>query len=320
MTDSESKPSLAVSLVKLARPQQWAKSGFVLFGPLYHLTDLDLDASGAWQQLIAPGLIAAAAFSLASSACYAINDVRDIDRDRKHPRKARRPVAAGHVSPAAAVGFAVVLYLASAACIFALPEAHRFWTAVAVGAYVVNVNIYSFFIKRIVIADVMGLSLGFVIRMVGGCAAVGIGPSTWLLNTTLFLAMFLAFGKRLGERRALGEGRDPAEFRAVQAGYTDEFLRMAVVVTGVATLFTYAAYTGAQDGRFTVGGEMPFNVLWLTIIPATYGLLRAMVLLEHGRYDDPTELAAKDRPFQLAALVFALISVVVILTVEQPGG
>lgn len=315
MSGSSRKPSLPVALLKLARPHQWAKSAFVLFGPLYHVADVDAGFEELWRTLLLPGLIAAIAFALASSACYAVNDLRDAPKDRMHPRKKNRPIAVGHIAPMTAGVFAGVLYLASAACVFFLPAEYRLWTAVAIGAYVVNVNLYSFAIKRIVIADVMGLSLGFVIRVIGGCAAVGIGPTTWLLNTTFFLAMFLAFGKRLGERRSLDPGL-AEKTRSVQGAYTDELLRMACVVTGVTALFTYASYTGSQETRFTPAEGFGFNLLWLTMIPATYGLLRAMVLLERGRYDDPTELAASDRPFQLAAMVFALITVLVVVFVE----
>ena len=102
----------------------------------------------------------------------------------------------------------------------------------SVAVYVANVTAYSALLKHIVIADVVSLSLGFVLRVLVGCAAVGVSPTTWLLNTTFFLAMFLAFGKRLGERRLLG-GEGAALARGVQAGYTDELLRLAVVVTAV---------------------------------------------------------------------------------------
>src|SRR5690606_21521931 len=126
--------------------------------------------------------------------------------------------------------------------------------------------------------------------------------------------MFLAFGKRLGERRTMG--REASAARGVQSAYTDDLLRMAVVVTAVATLLTYATYTQSQDDRFramigvasdsvaAVGAETAtgfgMNLLWLTVLPATYGLLRCIVLLEQGRYDDPTVLVTKDRPMQVS--------------------
>lgn len=297
------KQPLWWSLIKLARPKQWAKGVFVLIGPLYGLADGSVPVSrslwGAAAALIA--------FSLVSSACYVVNDVFDAEQDRKHPRKRRRPIASGAVSPGQAWLFGCVLLLAAAAALIPLPAGAGLWTAVTLVLYAANVVAYSALTKHIVIADVVGLSLGFVLRVLGGCAAVGIGPTTWLLNVTFFLAMFLAFGKRLGERKSLGE--HAVQTRGVQAGYTDQMLRLSVVVTAVVSLVTYAAYVQAQEAKYFLG----FNLLWLTILPATYGLLRCIVLLERGTYDDPTELASSDRPFQLAAAAFAALTLALMM-------
>src|SRR5262249_39915345 len=127
------------------------------------------------------------------------------------------------------------------------------WLAAALGAYILNVMLYSLVFKHVVILDVISLSLGFVVRVLGGCAAAAIVPSAWLMNCTFFLAMFLAFGKRLGERRAVENGPDASAFRSVQSVYTDELLRMVVVVTAVATLVTYAGYVQARGQEWTRG-------------------------------------------------------------------
>lgn len=287
--------------IKLARPIQWAKGVFVLIGPLYGLADMNLTEHPVSSVLVT-ALFAVVAFSLASSGCYVINDILDAPRDRKHPRKKNRPIASGKISPKAGITFALLLYLSAAAAVFLLPASVRLWFGIILAAYVVNVIIYSFTFKHIVITDVMGLSMGFVLRVIGGCIAVGIAPTVWLLNVTFFLAMFLAFSKRLGERRT--DGFDAAAARGVQAAYTDELLRMAVVVTAVAALLTYASYLQAQTEQYGNG----WSVLWITLLPATYGLLRCIVLVEGGKFDDPTELAARDRPFQAAGLAFALIT------------
>ncbi|MBI1190605.1 MAG: decaprenyl-phosphate phosphoribosyltransferase [Tepidisphaera sp.] len=290
---------LAAALVKLARPQQWAKSAFVLVGPVYGFHDAHLSpGEAAWK-----GLLAAAAFALASSASYIVNDVADADVDRKHPRKRLRPIARGEVSTRAAMGFAAALLVGVAVLLLMVKS---IGLAGLVVMYVLNVWLYSMRLKHIVVADVISLSLGFVLRVLGGCAALEITPSTWLLNVTLFLAMFLAFGKRLGERRTLGAG-GAAAARGVQAAYSDALLRMFVIATAVATLITYAGYVQAREpvaSHVFWGVRGAFNVLWFTLLPATYAMLRSIVLVEHGRYDDPTELAMKDWPTQLAALAF----------------
>lgn len=289
--------------IRLARPKQWAKGAFVIIGPVYGLAVRD------FPHIIAV-LGAFLAFGFAASACYVVNDIIDREADQAHPRKKRRPIAAGTISLPAARWFALALALLAAASIFLVPigpgpiwQSPRLLLAAIVGLYITNVVLYSTIFKHRVVLDVISLAGGFVLRVFGGCAAAAVEPSSWLLNVTFFVAMFLALGKRLGERRTLGAAA--AAGRGVHAKYTDDLLRMAVVVTGVATLLTYADYVQAQSASYTQG----FNLLWLTMLPATYGLLRAMVLLERGVYDDPTEMAVRDRPFQLSVVVFGLMTI-----------
>lgn len=301
--DHTSPPApLGLSLVRLARPTQWAKSVFVLVGPLYGLADPAGKLS--FREALPPALVAAAAFALVSSSCYIVNDLVDAPKDRLHPRKRRRPIASGAVSPTQGLALACGLFLAGIAMLAFLPAAAAWWTFVALLVYAANVSAYSFAFKRAVMADVISLSAGFVLRVLGGCAAAGVAPSTWLLNTTFFLAMFLAFCKRLGERKLMqAQGLDASAVRGVQKVYTDELLRMSVVVTAVATLVTYAMYVQAHEARYLRG----FNLLWLTLLPATYGLLRAIVLVERADYDDPTEITARDWRVQAAAISFAVM-------------
>lgn len=298
-------PSLAKGLIKLARPHQWSKSIFVAIGPFYWLTD---NAPADYWIFAVDVFMACAAFALASSGCYVFNDLADVEADRNHPRKKKRPIASGVVSESLARWYGIVLFLASFALVAFLPSTTRWITGAFLLAYIVNVMAYSARLKHIVIADVMSLSMGFVLRVLGGCAAISIAPTTWLLNVVLFLSMTLAFGKRLGERRSTTG--DVSSIRGVQRQYSDDLLRMAVVVTAVGTLLTYAGYVTTRESDFswpTGNPDQGFNLLWITMIPATYALLRAMLLLEHGRYDDPTELAVADRPFKAAAAVFGLI-------------
>lgn len=316
---------MTLDLLKLARPKQWLKGVFVLIGPLYGAaTGVHVDWTGV--------AFAFLAFGLSSSACYVINDIRDAELDRAHPRKQHRPIASGRVAVPAAWVFAAALLAASAAVLaarpvlvdHAQPRTNWLWLAACVAAYVLNVNMYSSRLKRVVVLDVVSLALGFVLRVLGGCAAGAVEPSTWLLNCTLFVSMFLAFGKRLGERRTMGNPDAAAGVRSVQSAYTDESLRMFLVVTGVACLVTYSGYVQAQAGLYTpTGAGRPgswgFNLLWLTMLPATFGLLRCVVQVERGVYDDPTELATRDRPFQAAVVFFGLLTAVAVV-MGHPAG
>lgn len=304
-------------MLKAARVKQWSKSAFVLVGPAYGLTDMLAEGRSVGEVLIA-AFLAALAFAFASSACYIFNDLADREADRHHPRKCRRPIAVGEISPRFAVIYGVVLLLLAVIVVALLPHSTgRLWLGLALGLHVANVFSYTLLWKHIAIADVMSLALGFVLRVMGGCAAVGIEPSVWLLNVTFFLSMFLAFGKRLGERRTLAGasvsgGTLAEEHRKVQGSYTDAMLQMSVVISAVTTLVVYAFYVQAKEPAPVVG----FNLLWLSILPATYGLLRCILVLEHGLFDDPTELAYKDRSFQMAGILFVLITVLVMMLVR----
>ena len=306
-------------MIKLARPTQWGKGVFVLIGPIYALAQETAELSAAYV-FAAVGVFAA--FGLASSGCYIVNDIADRAHDANHPRKKHRPIASGAVPVGVARIYAVALFAAAGVLLVVLPLEDRWlWTSAIVVGYVINVLVYSALFKHRVILDVVSLSLGFVLRVLAGCAAVGAMPSTWLLNSTLFLAMFLAFGKRLGERRTMeAAGAAVETARGVQKVYSDDLLRMAVVMTAVGTLVTYAGYVEAQEGVYgpsiqavVNGAPWGFNWLWLTMIPATYALLRCIVLLERGLYDDPTELAVRDRGVQLASMSFAAIAAAVVL-------
>ncbi len=311
------------AMVRLLRPHQWAKGAFVVVGPFY---------GGVLGQ---PGHAAAVAcalvsFSLASSLSYIVNDLADVEADRLHPRKRRRPIASGAISTGqakllagacfagtvlACLGVAVLPGLvtggqvAPASVSTAAAWTAAAWTAAAIGAYLLNTVLYSLVFKHRPIADVLSLAMGFVLRVLAGCAAASVVPSTFLLNCTLFLAMYLAFGKRLGERRTMGSIQDAAKVRAVQSQYTDDLLRMLVVVTAVALLVAYTEYVQAMAEKYTVG----FNLLWLTVLPAVYAMLRSIMLLESGKYDDPTELAVKDRPFQVAGFLFMCLTGIAML-------
>lgn len=295
-----------LDLIKLARPKQWSKSVFVLVGPLYgYAAGQSID----WRSVA----FAIVAFALASSGCYIINDIRDAEADRAHPRKRHRPIASGVISPNAGMVFSILLFaIAGVAATFGVTPAVALPTCLWLVFYVLNVTLYSIGLKRVVVLDVISLASGFVLRVLAGCAAAGVEPSTWLLNSTLFVSMFLAFGKRLGERRTMGA--EVAAVRSVQSAYTDDLLRMVVVVTGVACLVTYAGYVQAQAERYTshIFGAWGFNLLWMTVLPATYGLLRCIVQVERGIYDDPTELASKDRPFQAAVALFVALTMLAI--------
>ncbi len=295
------------SFVRLARVHQWSKGAFVLVGPAFAL------ASGTTIDPV-PVLWALLAMCLASSGCYVFNDLADVERDRKHPRKCKRPIASGAISESSARVFGVLLLIGAIGAAMMVGGVGRWWVLGIAAAYIVNVMAYSALLKHIAIVDVLCLSNGFVLRVLAGCAAAMVTPSTWLLNVTLFLSMFLAFGKRLGERRVMGSGEAAEGARTVQGVYTDQLLRMMVVVSGVASLLTYTGYVQSREVDMSVvlarsdAGVFTFNLLWITVLPVMLGLLRTITLLMAGRYDDPTELAMRDPVVRGCAAAFAVVT------------
>ena len=307
-------------LIKLMRLHQWSKGVFVLIGPLFALSDGKLQDMPRAELALAIGMTFIG-FGLAASGCYIFNDIADVDRDKAHPRKRRRPLASRQVPIGIAKVFGICILVASTASVLGVPSELRIWVLGLLILYIINVMLYSGGLKHIVIVDVLCLSSGFVIRVLGGCAAVGITPSTWLLNATLFLSMFLAFGKRLGERRHMGSEEAAMAARDVQQHYSDQMLRMFVVVTGVATLLTYTSYVQSRHNDFvrnfvsrqdSLDEAFGFNLMWVTVAPATLALLRTITLLMRGRYDDPTEIALHDNMVRLAGLMFAASTVIVL--------
>lgn len=313
--------SIIRGLIRLARLKQWTKGIFVLVGPIFAVASGKLDEVPRSELGLEVGL-AFFAFCLAASGCYVYNDLADIERDRAHPRKKHRPLASGQVPLGIAKVFGVCLLIGSLLCAIALPGAAKWWVIGLVGAYITNVMAYSGGLKHIVIVDVLSLSTGFVLRVLGGCAAVDVAPSTWLLNATLFLSMFLAFGKRLGERRLMGSDESAIAARDVQVSYTDQLLRMMVVVTGVATLLTYTGYVQSREEDLTMyftnrpvgldGHGFGLNLLWISVLPATLALMRTITLLMRGTYDDPTELALRDQMVRVSGLAFVMTTGIVL--------
>ncbi len=329
MTSTKNQPepttapsgSIVLGLIKLIRLKQWSKGLFVFIGPVFAVAGGKLD--GVPRTELALHLtLAFLAFCLAASGCYVFNDLADIDRDRAHPRKKLRPLASGVVPIGVAKVAGVVLLASGIGCAAAISGPTRWWMIGLVVLYIANVSAYSAWLKHIVIIDVLSLSGGFVLRVLGGCAAVNVPTSTWLLNATLFLSMFLAFGKRLGERRLMGSDESAIATRDVQLEYSDQLLRMFTVVTGVATLLTYTSYIQSRERRLAVyfadrplgleGHGFGFNLLWITVLPATVAMLRTITLLMRGAYDDPTELAQKDNVVRISALLFVLTTAIVL--------
>lgn len=283
---------------RILRPAHWIKNLFVLAPLLFaqQLFDLQL----AWS-----ALAAAALFCAISSSVYALNDVLDAERDRAHPLKATRPVAAGRIRPAAALAGAVVLGGGGLVGAFWLRPA---FGLVCAGYLGLNV-LYSTVIKRVAFLDVISIALGFVLRVVGGAVAIGVVFSAWLVACTFFLACLLGFGKRRHELETLAGGT--SRTRPALAGYSRSSLRIAEWATAAVTLAAYLAYTVAPGTVAKFGGH---QLLFSLPFPA-FGMWRYLRLVAARRDRPPTESLVTDLPSMINLAVWVLVIVIALYDV-----
>ena len=219
---------MLADLIRLARPRHWVKNVFVLMPLPFAM------AAGAEVKL-GSFLLGLLGFCLASSAVYAFNDAQDADRDRLHPDKASRPVAAGRVSGGAAQAFSAMLVVAS----LGLAAASGRPGALAVtGAYLGLNVLYNLGGKHLPVVDVFLLASFYLLRVTLGCVLVDVVPSSWLLLCTGALALFLSLAKR---RADLDLGLD-ADHRPALEGYTRAYLDQGMAVMAATTLIAYALY------------------------------------------------------------------------------
>ena len=270
--------------LKLLRPHQWVKSGFVFVGLLF---------GHAWHDaaVVQQVLLAAVAFSLAASAVYVGNDIVDRERDRQHPDKRRRPLASGAITPgrAMAVGVSCVLAALGIAWL-ASPAA----AAIIVAYLLLNIG-YTLGLKHIVLLDVFIISAGFMLRILAGTLGVGIAPSHWLLLCGFMVTLFLGFAKRRAELKAL-DG-DASGHRQVLEDYDPVLLDKLIGVCAAATIVTYSLYTVAADTAALHGTGR----LFATVPFVVYGMFRYLFLLHRrdGGGDPAAELLS-DRHLLLA--------------------
>ena len=280
---------LVRSLIVLSRPTHWVKNAFVFMPvPFALATGASLEP---W-----PFVLGLLGFSLANSAVYAFNDAYDAGRDRLHPKKRLRPVAAGHVSERAAKLWSLLLVLSGLGLAWA---SGRAGAVVILAVYAVLNLFYCLGGKNVPLLDVFLLSSGFVLRVVLGCALVDVLPSNWLLLCSSMLALFLAMGKR---RADLVKGLD-GKHRPSLSGYTTGFLDQAMGVTTAMTLMAYALY--CLEASVLVPGRefatLPF------VIFGVFEYLRLAHVKEEG--GSPTELLLSDPVMFICGLGWAAATV-----------
>jgi len=280
-------PSLP-QLIRLARPRQWVKNAFVLMPVPFALA---ADAPLAPRTLLA-GLIG---FSLVNSAVYVFNDLRDADQDRLHPAKMNRPLAARAVSPAVAVLWGAALLAAGSALVAWTSSENALWIV----AIYVGLNVaYSLGAKNVPLLDVFILASGFVLRVLLGCALLGVPPSNWLLLCSSTLALFLALAKRRADLVA-GIG---ADHRPSLAGYNLKFVDQAMGISVALTLTAYGLYT--IDAEVLLPGREFASLLFVA-----YGLFEYLRLAHvEGQGESPVDTLLTSPTMWLAGVGWTVAS------------
>jgi len=284
-------------LIRLLRPKQWLKNLFV-FAPLVFARELfQFDAD-----LIA--LRAFIAFCFTASSIYIVNDIADVDADRAHPEKRKRPIASGEVSPRQGLFLLSVLIILTILIVNGMDP--RFVTIL--GAYFLFNLAYSFRLKDVLLLDVFIVAAGFMFRVLGGAYAINVQVSSWLVLCSLFISLFLGFAKRRGEL-AVAPGLEGGTGRKVLRLYSASFIDQLMTIAAAGTVISYALYTVAPRTIETFRTE---KLIYTTVF-VLYGVFRYIYLVQTtSKVENPTNAVTTDLPIVLTSLFWILSCVVLI--------
>ena len=283
------------AFLKTMRPIQWMKNG-VIFAALVFDQKI-LVWPYLWRTVV--GFVL---FCLISGVVYTINDVVDLEKDREHPKKRRRPIAAGEISPRLALGLATgIAVLAIVLGVWLNP----LFAAILIG-YLVLQMAYSLYLKHIVLLDVIAIATGFVLRVAAGIPLVDAERfSPWLFICMTLLSLFLGLGKRRGELVLLGS--EATNHRASLGDYNVMLLDHLLSIVTASMILAYALYT------FSAPNLPPDHWMMLTIPFVIYGAFRYLYLIHvRGTTLAPDEVVLTDRPLQVDFLLWGLTAVLIL--------
>jgi decaprenyl-phosphate phosphoribosyltransferase len=280
------RPSRVPAAVRAVRPRQWIKNVLVFTAPLAAGQILDRD-------VVLGALLAFVAFCLISATVYLINDVRDVEEDRLHPRKRFRPIASGELSPNAALVLAAVTGVLG----FALGFLVSWQLGVTLTVYLVLQVLYSGFLKHLPVVDLAIVASGFLLRAIAGGVATDIPLSQWFLLVAAFGSFFMIAGKRYSELKSVGA---EAGTRRSLLRYSQSYLRFAWMLAAVMVLISYSLW--AFEFRGGGVGGLPWTAI--SIAPFTLGLLQYALEVDTGNAGEPEDVVLNDRVLQVLGLVW----------------
>jgi 4-hydroxybenzoate polyprenyltransferase len=291
------------NLLKTMRPRQWIKNLLVYIPLVFTIRQYWKPFSTEMYVYFGKATAAFLLFCAFSGVIYLVNDIVDIEKDRAHPTKRKRPLATGALTRTQAIGAVIVLLLIAVPLSFLLD----FWFGIAGVGYTILMLFYTYVLKNIVIIDVFTLAAGFVLRVVAGALAIHVPPSAWLYVLTMLMALFVGFSKRRHELVLL-EG-NATNHRLILKEYTPEVLDEMIAVTTASSVMAYSLYTFSAE-------NLPKNhTMMLTIPFAIYTIFRLLYLVHvKNEGGSPEELVLRDRPL-FSAIILWGIAVVGILYV-----
>lgn len=285
-------------LIRTMRPKQWVKNGFVFIPILF-------DNQITHVEPLLRVSLTFVLFCLVASSVYLMNDAVDVERDRLHPKKKNRPIASGELPLRLAAIVAVILPIVAIAIalLFSIP------LALILIAYLVKQIAYSFYLKRVVLVDVITLAAGYVLRVIAGAVVISVTNfSPWLYVCIGMLSLFLAVGKRRQELLLLGDNAQAvrASYKEYNMALLDDMVRMV----STSSVITYTLYT--VDAKTALGG----SAMLLTVPFVVYGIFRYMYLLHvKGEGGAPDEVLFKDRPLLIDIILFVITAGLIIYAV-----
>ena len=286
-------------IIKVARPTHWIKNLFV-FLPVFFGGGL-LNTAGA-----VSATLTFLSFSLAASAIYCLNDIIDVEADRAHPVKCKRPIASGAITIPQAYGMMALSIFISIVLMFLLPEGHTNAIIVIIAYFVINVA-YCLRFKEYAIIDVCIIASGFVLRILAGGYATGVQLSKWIVLMTFLLTLFLAFAKRRDDVLRMNiTGPAP---RKNTSRYNLTFINQAITITASVMLVCYVMYTVSPE----IIAQFATDKLYLTSILVILAILRYLqISVVDEKSGDPVKVALTDRATQFILLAWLLSFLVII--------
>ncbi len=281
---------MLIGLIKTMRPRQWLKNGLV-FVPLFFDGKLT-DPNSVLRTTIAFVLLC-----MMSGSVYIMNDLKDIDKDRQHPTKRRRPLASGQLK--ANVAAVVAVFMASFSLVIGFLLSPAFDLVLL--TYLVIQVAYTFYLKNIVLLDVLTIAAGFILRVAAGVAVINVERfSPWLYVCTGLLALFMVLGRRRHEILLLGQ--EASNHRSILTEYNLELIDRLIGIVTTSAIVAYSLYTFLAEG-------LPENHLMMLTIPfVLYAVFRYLYLIQ-VRHEGgaPEEIFLRDRPIQATLVLYSVV-------------